>query len=69
MEKTVSELILELKTVLEKTHGDKFTKFYLCKFPDGKWEGLIGIKEGEVRKTGSYYRINDGVVEEEIVNL
>ena len=46
MEKTVSELILELKTVLEKTHGDQFTKFYLCKFPDGKWEALIGVKEG-----------------------
>ena len=69
MEKTVSELILELKTVLEKTRGEQFTNFYLCKFPDGKWEGLIGIKEGKVRKTGSYYRINDGVVEEEIVNL
>lgn len=69
MEKTISELILELKTVLEKTHGEQFTKFYLCKFPDGKWEALIGIKEGTSRKTGNYYRINDGVVEEEHVNF
>jgi hypothetical protein len=69
MEKTISELILELKTVLEKTHGEQFTKFYLCKFTDGKWEALIGIKEGASRKTGNYYRINDGVVEEEHVNF
>ena len=49
--------------------SDQFTKFYLCKFPDGKWEALIGIKEGTNRKTGNYYRINDGVVEEENVNF
>jgi hypothetical protein len=69
MEKTVNELILELKSVLEKQHGEQFVKFYLCKFPDGKWEALVGIKEGASRKTGNYYRINNGVVEEENVNF
>jgi len=69
MEKTVSELILELKDALEKEQGEQFVKFYLCKFPDGKWEALIGIKEGTNRKTGNYYRINDGVVVEESVNF
>jgi hypothetical protein len=69
MEKTVNDLILELKSVLEKNHGENFTKFYLCKFPDGKWESLVAIKEGGNRKTASYYRIINGVVEEEIVNL
>lgn len=69
MEKTVNELILELKSVLEKQHGEQFVKFYLCKFPDGKWEALVGIKEGASRKTGNYYRINNGVVEEENVKF
>jgi len=69
MEKTVNELILELKSVLEKQHGEQFVKFYLCKFPDGKWEALVGVKEGANRKTGNYYRINNGVVEEENVNF
>lgn len=69
MEKTVNELILELKSVLEKKYDERFVKFYLSKFPDGKWECLVAIKEDQHRKTASYYRVIDGVVEEEIVNL
>ena len=70
MEKTVSELILELKAALEKEHGEKFNKFYLSKFPDNRYEALVGIKEGNNRKTGRYYRIDKkGKVHEEITNL
>jgi hypothetical protein len=69
MEKTVNELILELKTALENQHAEKFYKFYLSKFPDGRFEALVAIKEDGQRKTGRYYRIEEGVVHEEITNL
>ncbi len=66
-EKELSEIILELKTKLESKYGKSFSKFYLCEFNDGKWEGLISTKDDNGR-TGSYYRIKEGIVEEETLN-
>lgn len=64
-EKEIGEIILELKSKLKKIYGEKFFKFYLCEFTDGRWEGLISTKETNGYRGGSYYRIKEGIVEEE----
>jgi hypothetical protein len=67
-EKELTDLILELKSKLQSKYGDKFFKFYLCDFGNGRWEGLASVKEGKGTRSGSYFRIIEGVVEEEILN-
>jgi hypothetical protein len=65
MEKDVNELILELKSTLKKEYGDKFFKFHLCELSDGRWEGLISVKDEKGTRGGSYYRIKEDTVEVE----
>lgn len=67
-EKELSDLILELKSKLESKYGDKFFKFYLCDFGNGKWEGLASVKEENGSRSGSYFRIDGVTIEEEILN-
>lgn len=67
-ENELNELILKLKTLLEDKHSDKFFKFYLCKMPDGRWESLVSTKLSDGTRGGSYYRIVDGKIEEEILD-
>ena len=66
-EKEVNDIILELKTSLEKKYGTRFFKFYLCELNNGSWEGLISTKEEDGTRKGSYYRIKDNEVDEEIL--
>lgn len=66
MERNINEIILELKSTLQKKYGKSFFKFYLCEFNDGRWEGLISTKEEDGARGGSYYRIKEDGVEEEV---
>lgn len=66
MERDINEIILELKTTLQKKYGKSFFKFHLCELNDGRWEGLISTKENNGTRGGSYYRIKEDSVEEEV---
>jgi hypothetical protein len=66
MERDINEIILELKSTLQKKYGKSFFKFHLCEFNDGRWEGLISTKGESGIRSGSYYRIKEDGIEEEI---
>lgn len=66
MERNINEIILELKSTLQKKYGKSFFKFYLCELNDGKWEGLISTKEEGGARGGLYYRIKESGIEEEV---
>ena len=68
MDKEINDTIIKLKSSLKNKYGKNFNKFYLINFNDDKWEGLISIKDGEGKRDGEYYKIdNDTIIPEPLL--
>lgn len=62
MNEEINDIVIKLKTSLKKTYGDNFNKFYLVNFNDGKWEGLVTIKDGNGERNGEHYLIDNETI-------
>ena len=59
MDEEINDVIIKLKSSLKNKYGENFNKFYLVNFNDDKLEGLITVKDGEGKRDGEYYLIDN----------
>lgn len=59
MDEEINDVIIKLKSSLKNKYGENFNKFYLVNFNDDKWGGLITVKDGEGKRDGEYYLIDN----------
>jgi hypothetical protein len=62
MDQEVEEVILKLKNVLDEKYGEDFKKFYLVKFSNSMWEGLIISNNEDSKRDGKYYSVEGETV-------
>ena len=69
MNEEINDIIIKLKSSLKNRYGKNFKKFYLVNFNDDEWEGLISIKDGNGKRNGEYYRIdNESIIVDPIMS-